>query len=88
MECCQENTAMENELRMPPRDSENVERRKVSRLASGFHIELRAETPDESRGTAFSGKHPGQKKQTACLHRFGIGAERLRRRWKLDAELS
>jgi len=31
-------------------------------------------------------KHPAQKKQIARLHRFHIRAERLRRRWKLDAK--
>ena len=35
---------------------------------------------------AFRGKHPAQKKQIARLHRFHIGAERLRRRRELDAK--
>jgi hypothetical protein len=68
------------------RDSEDVERREVSRLAPRFHIELRADTPNEFRPVAFRGKHPAQKKQIARLHRFHIGAERLRRRRELDAK--
>jgi hypothetical protein len=71
---------------MLPRDSEGVERREVSRLAPRFHIELRADAPDEFRRAAFGGKHSGQKKQIARLHRFRIGAERLRRRRELDAK--
>src|SRR5438876_124200 len=70
---------------MLPRDSEDVERRKVSRLAPRFHIELRADAPNEFCPVAFRGKHPAQKKQMARLHRFHIGAERLRRRRELDA---
>ena len=66
-----------------PRDSEDVERREVSRLAPRFHIELRADASNEFRRAAFRGKHPGQKKQIARLHRFRIGAERLRRRREL-----
>src|SRR6266478_841526 len=68
------------------RDSENVERREMSRLAPRFHIELRADASDEFRPAAFRRKHPGQKKQITRLHRFHIGAERLRRRRKLDAK--
>ena len=58
----------------------------MSRLAPRFHIEFRADAPDEFRRAAFRGKHPAQKKQIARLHRFHIGAKRLRRRRKLDAE--
>ena len=72
---------------MFPRDSESVERREVSRLAPRFHIELRADAPNEFRPAAFRGKHPGQKKQIARLHRFHIGAERLRRRRELDTQV-
>src|SRR5712692_6335193 len=72
---------------MLPRDSEDVERREVSRLAPRFHIELRADTPNEFRPVALRGKHPAQKKQIARLHRFHIGAERLRRRRELDAKV-
>ena len=71
---------------MLSRDSERVERREVSRLAPRFHIELGADAPNEFRLAAFRGKHPGQKKQIAGLHRFHIGAERLRRRRELDAK--
>ena len=71
---------------MLPRDSEDVERREVSRLAPRFHIEFRADAPNEFRAVAFRGKHPAQKKQIARLHRFHIGAERLRRRRELDAK--
>jgi hypothetical protein len=71
---------------MLPRDSEDVERREVSRLAPRFHIELRADAPNEFRPVAFRGKHPAQKKQIARLHRFHVGAERLRGRRELDAK--
>ncbi len=71
---------------MLPRHSEDVERREVSRLAPRFHIELRADAPNEFRPVAFRGKHPAQKKQIAGLHRFHIGAERLRRRREPDAK--
>jgi hypothetical protein len=53
-----------------------------------FHIEFRANAPDKFGFAAFSGKHSGEKEQVASLHRFRVDAERLRRRWKLDAELS
>jgi len=42
-----------------------------------FHIEFRADAPDEFRPPAFCGEHPGQKKQIARLHRLHIGTERL-----------
>ncbi len=71
---------------MLPRGSEDVKRREVSRLAPRVHIELRADAPNEFRPVAFRGKHPAQKKQIARLHRFHIGAERLRRRRELDAK--
>ena len=71
---------------MLPRDSEDVERREVSRLAPRFHIELRADAPNEFRSVAFGGKHPAQKKQIARLHRFHIGAERLGGHRELDAK--
>src|SRR6266849_135272 len=71
---------------MLPRDSEDIERRKVSRFASRFYIEFRADAPNEFRLVAFRGKHPAQKKQIARLHRFHIGAERLRRLRELDAK--
>src|SRR5450432_217179 len=71
---------------MPSRHSEDVERREVSRFAPRFHIELRADAPNEFRRVAFRGKHPTQKKQIARLHRFHIGAERFRRRRELDAK--
>ena len=60
----------------------------MSRLAPRFYIELRADAPHEFRRVALCRKHPAQKEQIACLHRVHISAERLRRRWKLDAELS
>jgi hypothetical protein len=65
---------------MLPRDGEDVERREASRLAPRFHIDFRADAPNEFRPVAFRGKHPAQKKQIARLHRFHISAERLRRR--------
>ena len=60
------------------RDSENVERRELSRFAPRFHIELRADTPDDFRLATFRWKHPSQKKQIARPHRFHIDPERLR----------
>jgi len=73
---------------MPSRDSEDVERREVSRLAPRFHIDLRSEAPDDFRPAAFGGKHPAQKKQIARLHRFSIFAERLRRSGSLISSSS
>jgi hypothetical protein len=67
------------------RDSEGVDRRCVSSLASRFHVEFRAEAPDEFRFAAYSGKHSSEKEQIARLHRFRVDAEWLGRRWKLDA---
>jgi len=67
-------------------DGEDIERRQVSRLAPRFHIELGANAPNEFRLMAFRGQHPAQKKQIAGLHRFHIGAERLRRRRERDAK--
>jgi hypothetical protein len=69
---------------MLPRDCEAVERRQVSCLAPSFRIEFRSDAPNEFRRAAFGGHHPGEKKQIAGQHRFRIGAEWLRRRWKLD----
>src|SRR5438445_2646153 len=77
------------------RDSENVERRELSRLATGFHVELRADAPSESRRAdapsesrpaAFRGKHSAKKEQIVRLHGFYVRAERLRRHGELDAE--
>jgi len=63
---------------MLPRDSEDVERRELSRLASSFHIEFRTDAPNEFRAMAFGGKHAAQKKQIARLYRFHVGTEWLR----------
>src|SRR5437588_2223841 len=71
---------------MVSRDREDIERCKPCRLAPRFHIELRADTPNDFRLATFRWKHPSQKKQIARLHRFHIGAERLRRRRELDAK--
>src|SRR5438309_7241228 len=71
---------------MLPRDSEAVQRREASRLAPRLDVELRPDAPREFRPVAFRRKHPAQKKQIARLHRFHIGAERLRRRRELDAK--
>src|SRR6267143_2196890 len=68
------------------RHSEKVERRELSRLATGFQVELRADAPSESRPAAFRGKHSAKKEQIARLHGFYVRAERLRRRGELDAE--
>ncbi len=72
---------------MLPRDCKAIESSEISRFPPGFHIKLRADAPNELRRAAFGGKHPGQKKQIACLHRFHIDAKRLRLRRELDAEL-
>src|SRR5258707_14035219 len=69
------------------RDREAVERREVSCFASSFDVELGADAPDKFRDAAFCGKHPGEKKQIACLHRFHIGAERFGRRREFDTEI-
>jgi hypothetical protein len=45
---------------MLPGDSEAIERRKVSRIASRLHVELRADAPDEFRRAAFRRKHLGK----------------------------
>jgi len=71
---------------MLPRDSEDVERCEVSRLAASFHIEFRTDAPNEFRAVAFGGKHAAQKKQIARLHRFHVGTEWLRGRGELDAQ--
>jgi hypothetical protein len=71
---------------MLPRNSESVQRRSVSGFAACFYVELSADTPDEFCLAAFRRKHPGQKKQIACLHCFRIGTEWLGRCWKLDAK--
>jgi hypothetical protein len=71
-----------------PRDSQAVERCQVSGLASCLDVEFRADAPDEFRFAAYRGKHPSEKQQVTGLHRFRVDAERLRRRWKLDAKLS
>ena len=68
---------------MLPRDSQDVERRQVSRLPSCFYIQLLSQVTDELSFAAFRRKHSGQKKQIARLDCFRIGAERLRWRRKL-----
>src|SRR5258707_846670 len=72
---------------MLPRDSEDVERREVSGPSTRFYIELRADAASELRPTVLRGKHPGQEKQIACLHRFCVGPKRLRRGRQLDTKL-
>jgi hypothetical protein len=70
---------------MLPRNSEGVESREASGLTPRFHVHFRPDAPDEFRRAAFRGKDAGEKKQTARLHPFRIGPERLRRRRELDA---
>src|SRR5216683_3249266 len=41
-----------------PRDSQDVERREVSRLAPRFYIEFSTDAPNEFRLVTFRGKHP------------------------------
>src|SRR5215471_337891 len=52
----------------------------------GLDGELRTDGPGEFRRATLRGKHTGQKKQIARLQCFGIRAEWLRRRGKLDAK--
>jgi hypothetical protein len=73
---------------MVPRNSEDVERREVSRFAARFYIEFRADSSNECRAPAFRGKHPGQKKQIASLHSFRVCTEWLRWCRKLDTKFS
>src|SRR5258706_14774345 len=72
---------------MLPRDSEHIESREVSCLSPHFHIESRADPPNDFRRVALRGKHPAQKKQIARLHRFHICPERLGGGWGNDAYL-
>src|SRR5258708_30297313 len=69
------------------RNRKAVERSEISRLPPRFHIKLPADAPNELRRTAFRGQHPSQKEQIARLQRFHIGAERLRWRRELDAQI-
>src|ERR1700736_6339852 len=71
---------------MFPRDRERIQRRKMSRFASRFHVELGADAPDEFRRAAFRREHAGEKKQITCLDRFRINAKRFLRSRELDAE--
>lgn len=71
---------------MLPGDREAIEGREASCLAAAFHIELRADTPDEPRSLAFGGKHPTQKEQVARLHRLHVGAERFGRLRQRDTK--
>ena len=63
---------------MLPRDSEDVERREVSRLAPRFHIEFRSDAPSELGPAPFCGKHPCEKKQVGRRCR-GLVRDRLSR---------
>ena len=72
---------------MLPRNSQAVEGCQVSGLPSCLDVEFPADAPDEFRFAAYRRKHPGEKEQVACLHRFRVDAERFRRRWKLDAKV-
>src|SRR5439155_10418411 len=63
-----------------------IERRQAGCLPSAFQVDFRADTPGERRLAAFRRKHPGQKQQIACLHRFRIRAERLGRYGELDTK--
>src|SRR5258707_6526907 len=71
---------------MLPRNSQDVDGREASRLATLFDVELRADPPDELRSAAFRGEHPAQEKQLARLHRLHIRAEWLGRFGKLEAQ--
>src|SRR5580658_831134 len=67
------------------RDSEAIQRRQASGRAPCFHIEFRANAPNEFRLAAYGGKHSCEKEQVARLHRFRVDAKRLRRCGELDA---
>jgi len=69
---------------MLPRDGEGVERRELSRLAPCFHIEFRADAPDEFCPMAFRGEHPAQKKEVSRLYASALGGERLGRHREID----
>src|ERR1700722_8551518 len=71
---------------MLPYDSESVDRSQVSGHASRFHVEFSADAADEFCFAADSWKHSCEKKQVARLHCLRVGAERFRRRGKLDAK--
>src|SRR4029077_10463206 len=71
---------------MFPCDREGIQRRKMRRFASRFHIELGADAPDEFRHAAFRREHAGEKKQITCLDCFRINAKRFRRSREFDAE--
>src|SRR5436853_3653279 len=62
------------------RDSENVERRELSRFATGFHVELRADAPSASRPAACRGKHSAKKEQIVRSEERRVGKE-CRSRW-------
>ena len=64
---------------MVPRDREDVECRQASRVAPSFHVELSANSTNESGCSTFRRKHPAEKEQIACLHRLYVGAEWFRR---------
>jgi len=64
---------------MVPRDGEGVECRQASRVAPTFHVELSANSTNESGGAALRRKHTAEKEQIACLHRLHVGAEWFRR---------
>src|SRR6266853_6547489 len=72
---------------MLPRNSQRVERREPSRLPPGFHIEFRADAPDDLCAVAFRGEHPAQEEQVPGLYCFDIGAEWLRRQRELEGKL-
>jgi hypothetical protein len=72
---------------MPPRNSEDVERGQASRPTPRIDIELRTHPANESCGAALGREHSVQEKQSAGLHRFDVGAKRLRRRREIDAKL-
>ena len=58
----------------------------MSGLASRLHVQLRSHAPNKFCRAAFRGKHPGEKKQIASLHRLCINAEWLRRYGERDAK--
>jgi hypothetical protein len=72
--------------KVAPRHSERIQRREVSGLAPCFCVEFGADPPNKFRLAAHRGKHTGKEKKIACLHRFYISAEGLRRGGEFDPE--
>lgn len=58
----------------------------MSRRAPLVYTEFRTHAPHKSSSVILCGKHPGQRKQVARLHRLDIGDEWFGGRWDIDAK--